>query len=266
MNDKWFQDIMKQEFKNDNYYDPTKLFLVLSLIADGEVRKEYPIKEISKNIYRLYVANPEIARKNTNKEIRNVEKYGVIDIVKVVDFAIKDFIKDQKNNSIIYLGDTIVLNLESYDKSVVNLTEQVCKILFKKYYNIAYNKIQELEEIKEIDDSNIELFGKSIFRQRLFEESQYCCLCDESCIDNLYVSHIYRRKDGAVGDELIDPNNGIILCKEDWEDYNNGKFFFNADGRVVNISSDRVVKGMRISQNLVTDERRKYLQKPHNNK
>lgn len=62
------------------------------------------------------------------------------------------------------------LNLDEYDDKTVLLTRKTCEALFQKYYKIKLNKIIDYSFITELDDSNLEIFGKSKIRYLIFED------------------------------------------------------------------------------------------------
>ena len=51
------------------------------------------------------------------------------------------------------------------------------------------------------------------------------------------------------------------LGLNEWFDYVSGKFYFNENGRVVNVSSKIVSGEMRISLSLINNERRDFIKK-----
>lgn len=265
MNENWYKDIMAQKYQCDNYFDPTKLFVALAFTMSGELKQKYPIKEIAIYVYRYYIANLDIARHNFNIVIRNIEKYGVDDIYSFIISTVNQWIKEQKYNSL-SINDTFVfLSLEEYDNKTVLLTQKTCEALFQKYYKTKLNKITDYSYIAELDDTDIEVFGKSNIRYLIFEDMQYCPLTETTDEKDLYAVHILPKKESSDMTDLINKDNLILLSKEFALEYIKGLFYFDEFGRVVNNGSKIVSKRMRLSIYLINKGRKKYIQKHFEN-
>ena len=259
MNEKWYEDIMVQKFYNDTFFDPTKILILLSFVDGGTLKKEYSINEISTVVYRYYICNPKLAKRNISIIIRSVYNYCVDDVSAIVANALKQWIREQKNKSICFLNDTIYLNIDSYDLQTLQFTKTLAFTLFEKYYKEKISPIVPIDYVGLLDDKDLSIFGKCALRQRVFEDYHYCSLCDNTDTDKLDVIHIYSKEDGAQDDMLIDKNNALLLCDDEAEDYIKGKFYFDELGKALNINSVFVKRGMRISMKLLNVDRQRYI-------
>lgn len=115
------------------------------------------------------------------------------------------------------------------------------------------------EEVKLIDDRDIDLFGKSSIKKLIFEELQYCPLCENIVYDDLYVTHILFNDETQDDNDSINPNNLLLMCRDEWIDYEKGLFVFDEFGKVVNKGSMLVNNRMRLSQRLLNSERKAYI-------
>lgn len=265
MNENWYKDIMAQKYQYDNYFDPTKLFIALSFIESGRIKQRYPIKEIAQYVYRYYIANLDIARHNFNIVVRNIEKYGVDDICSFVVSTVNQWIREQKYNSIAMNDTFVFLKLDEYDDKAAMLTRTTCEALFQKYYKTKINRILDNSNCAELDDTNIDVFGKSNLRYLIFEDMQYCPLTETTNEKELYVVHILPKKESAEKFDLTNKDNLILLSKEMALEYIQELFYFDEFGRVVNNGSAIVSKKMRLSINLISEGRKVYIQKHFEN-
>ena len=259
MNDKWYKDIMSQRYQCDNFYDPTKLFIILSFTENNVLKEKYTIKEITKFVYRYYISNMDIAKHNFNIIVRNINKYGINDLIPIVISSINQWIREQKNDSISMFDTYIKLNLESYDEEALKLTRTIAKTLFQKYYKTNLNEIPDYSEVLLMNDIDLDTFGKSNIKQLIFEDIQYCPLSEETNTENLYVVHLFTKEDGANDMEFLNKENLMLFSKNIALDYNNKRFYFDEFGRVININSDEVNNKMRLSINLMSSERKNFI-------
>ena len=261
MNDNWYKDIMTQKFQFDNYYDPTKLFIVLAMTECGILKQKYHIKEIAQYVYRLYVANLDISSKNFNIIIRNIGKYGIEDICPFIANVISQWVKEQKYNSLVFNNDVVTLNIEDYTESSLMMTRKICLALFQKYYKKALNKIEDYNFVAEMDDTNLDEFGKCSIKKLIFEDIQYCPFTEITDQNQLYAVHILSKKETENLNDLIDKDNLLIMSRDYAQEYIEGKFCFDEFGRVININSNIVNKRMRLSIHLMTNKRKEYIKK-----
>ena len=255
MNNNWFKDIMVQKYQCDNYFDPTKLFILMAITEEGVLKKSYSINEISKYVYRYYVSNEEVAKRNFNIIIRNIKKYGIEDIVSVVKSALSQWNREQINNSLIIYDTYISLNMDEYDSKTVSLTRTMTETLFQKYYKTKLKPILDYNSISNYDDSNIYAFNQSLAKTLILEDIQYCPITEETNLENLYAVHIYNKEDGASEEELSSKENIILLSESIANEYLDKKFIFDAFGKIINITSRLEKDNMRLIMNLINDNR-----------
>ena len=261
MNNKWFQDIMIQKYQLDNYYDPTKILILMAITESGELKERYSISEISKIVYRYYISNIDVAKHNFNITIRNIYKYGVSDIIPVVESSLNQWIKEQKNSSILLSNNFIKLTLDKYDKKTLDLTRKMAKTLFKKYYKVELIKINDYSETINKDDLTIYTLAKSNIKNLIFEDIQFCPITEEIDREKLFVVHLYTKKEGANELDLTSKDNLMLFSEEIALDYVGNKFYFDEFGKVINISSKFVNSKMKLGINYMTNERKKYILK-----
>lgn len=259
MNEHFYQDIMVQTYRNDNYSDPTKLFIILSLTAEKKLKPVYSLYEIAKYVYRLYISNLSLTNNNFNIVIRNIEKYGISDIVPIVYLVCTQWIREQKNDSLKVTNENLYVRLDDYSDQSLNVIRTICNALLQKYYKCSINEMFSYEEVKLIDDRDIDLFGKSSIKKLIFEELQYCPLCENIVYDDLYVTHILFNDETQDDNDSINPNNLLLMCRDEWIDYEKGLFVFDEFGKVVNKGSMLVNNRMRLSQRLLNSERKAYI-------
>ena len=261
MNGRFIKDIMIQKYQYNNFYDPTKLFIILALLEEDVFYERYSIYDISKYVYRYYISNIEIAKYNFSSVIRNIDKYGIDDIVPIVVSTIIQWIKEQKYDSIRYSNEQVILNIEDYSSKYVNQIRTVCKTLFLKYYKAQLKPIKNYSELIDINDKEIEQIGKSELKELIFEDMQYCPLCEETDKTKLFVSHILFNEETDNPSDSINKNNLIIFCENEFYDYINGLFYFDEFGKVINNGSKIVNNKMRLSQKFLNEERKEYIKK-----
>ena len=261
MNDNVIKDIMVQNYRFDNYYDPTKLFIFLSLTYSNELSDKYLVLDIAKSVYRLFISNLNMAKSNLNITIRNIQKYGIIDIVPHIISTINQIIREQVNGSFKLIGDYLYVNFDEKSESASKMISLVCNTLFKKYYKKEIIPINDYKECQFLDDKKIDEFGVSSIKNLIFEDLQYCPLCEETNKEKLYVTHILLKNESNNELDSINKNNLLLMCKDEWIDYVNGLFYFDEFGRVVNNGSKNVNNRMRISQSLLNNERKEYIKK-----
>ena len=259
MNDKWFKDILAQNYPSNNYCDPTKIFLTLALTECGSLRDCYSIEELSTYVYRYYMSNKEVASRNFSPTIRNLEKYGTKDIIPIIFDAIKQWLKEQINGSIELYDSMLMLNLDDYSDETLNLTRMMMSTLYQKYYGLKLEPIYDYSVLQDIDDLDLEAFNKTKMKELIFEDLQFCPLTEETNRDALWVFHLYLSNEGANAEDRISKDNLLLLSRDLAQDYIDKKFYFNDLGKVINISSSNIIDGMRLGVNLLTEKRKKYI-------
>lgn len=258
MNDLWIKDIMTQKFLNS---DITRLLMVSSMIDDGGLKSVYRKSDIMEYIYRVYTDYDEIRKVNPDSRIRNIKRYGISDIRDILDKAISEW-KNYANNNCL-LDDDRFIYIQGIDDELEmgKYTHQIITMLSKKYFGIEIKSPIKLDVNQCKEDNNLQVFGKSIYRNRVFEDIQYCPLCEEVDTEKLYAVHIIPAKYCVSDEEILDKNNGLIMCQEHAIDYLQGKFHFLENGFVNNINSNIVSEKMRLAISVKSRKRREYLKK-----
>ncbi|MCF0125166.1 MAG: hypothetical protein HUJ68_05320, partial [Clostridia bacterium] len=123
-NEKWYKELMAQKYPYDNFFDATKLLMIISLCDYDKMKHSYLLHDIATNVFRYYIANIEIANRSIHNVIRNLHKYGVDDIEPIVEAAINQFIREQNNNVIQYKNKVLYLSLDDYDIDTAKKTKQ----------------------------------------------------------------------------------------------------------------------------------------------
>ena len=169
--------------------------------------------------------------------------------------ALEIWDKESKNHSIRFDLTHIWVDLSPNDVDSIPYIKMVLEELFKKVFHINYPRIQEVIGT----DNDIYTFGSGAYKNHLTAEMQYCVCCDEYALTNLVAVHIVADKDSQDSKSRDDTSNGLLMCKEHAQEYLHGRFYFDENGKVVNIKSCLVQKNMRLGVKLLTPERRKYL-------
>lgn len=260
MKDLWIQDIMTQKFLDS---DVTRIIMLHAMTVHTELLCCYKKKCLLEYIYRTYSDNPQLASINPDVRIRNIKRYGILDIKGILEQALEDW-KNYATNGVLEYDDRYVflkIEKDEDNKQLAKYTLQVAKMLQKKYFNLVFDSPHEIPIKICKNDMSMEIFGKSVFRNRIFEDVQYCPLCEEVCIDNLYAVHILPAIYCVNDEELTDKNNGLIMCSEHASEYINKKFIFKENGFVENINSSTVKSNMHLSLDIKNRNRREYIKR-----
>lgn len=247
---KFIEDAMSQVFLISNgYYNPTRIVILCSFI-DNCFDKEFKINKnyIKEYIYCYYIVNKEIAKYNPNLAIRFIPKYGINDFDEILDEELKDWDSNSKNHILKFDDEYIYLGFE-INESIANNFKIIGNMLMEKYFNKKFIPPFILGEKELINDETLLPFGKSNFFYLAMEDMQYCPLCENANMDELYAVHILPSKYCTL-EEQKDKNNSMLLCKSHAEDYINKKFYFDKRGFVKNISSSLVNEKMHIDLKL----------------
>lgn len=263
MNKKWIQDIMCQQFVNGTFINPIRLIMVTYLMNNANFTKTSK-KSTLEYIYRTLIDNQEIAKRNPNVIVRNINNYGLFDISGCLDDALNDWCADAKNNILSYDNNWIYLDIDPEDETIRKNSIQVLQMLYKKYFKISLLEPVVIKEADVENDTDIMIFGKGVFKRRVLEDIQYCPLCEEIHQNNLYAVHILPDRYCNSLQEKVDKANGILLCLDHAEAYINKEFYFNENGVVCESKTKLVNKKMHMSFAILNKDRRKYLKRYYN--
>ena len=255
--DKLLQDIHAQRFYNGTLINPTRFFVIAAMLHSGTLLKKYAKREVETTVYRYYADNPAIALRHPRPEIRNIVQYGISVVKEELKLALETWQQEAPQGVLTTDLTSIYLPIdENTDyRADADYLWMVLEELFKKTYHMDFPQLLPIEGA----DTDLVSFGQGAYRNHLMEEIQYCVCCDEYSIKKLYAIHILPdaySKD-TFSRETI--SNGLLMCYEHAQEYLHGRFYFDAKGRIVNVSSSLVHKHMRLSQTLLTEERKAYL-------
>lgn len=259
MNKKFIQDIMSQKFTVGTFANPTRLILLSFFLEGPELLQVYKRQSALEYIFQAYIDNPEIANRNPNVMIRNIGKYGLRDISPVLEEALFEWKSDAQNDLLSYDDNWIYLGWAVEEETLRNLVLTVQNMLYRKYFKISPIIPKVIHEEEVLADTDLDIFGKSIYRNRVLEDIQYCPLCEETLLSNLFAVHIISSSKGAKGEDLCTKYNGLLFCREHAEAFIKGEFSFNASGFVCKCTTNAANEKMHLSFNICSPSRKKYL-------
>lgn len=260
--DVFVQDLYAQMFYNGTFINPTRFFIVAALIKHGEFKNCYTRQEIEKDIFDFYADNDDIAKRHPRVEIRNIKRYG-IDIIKdELQVALENWVSEARSDFLRYDLKNIYLKVEADHSSDMPYIQMILEEFFNKTFHCQFPAVGIIIG----DDQNIETFGSGTFKNHLSAEMQYCVCCDEYNLDRLVAVHILSDEESLIKDSRTDVNNGLLMCREHAQEYLRGRFYFDEQGKVVNVSSCLIQKNMRLGRALLTEKRKMYLQEAYKKK
>ena len=262
MNQMWFEDMMKQKFNEDICFNPTKLIILDYLSSGNAIHCTYKMKNIEEYVYEVFIDNPQIAKLHPSYIIRKLGTYGLGDIKGIVNDTLESWVRDAENGILTFTESYIYLDLDENDgEDIAKNTQKLCKMLYRKYFSGEIPKKENIFSIIGTDDKDIEEFGKSVFRNRVFEDMQYCPICEEVKNENLVAVHIVDKSMGINDDEFVDKNNGLLFCKKHASAFVNHQIEFNELGFVTKLEENSNGKGLHLSFAIRNAKRKKYLQR-----
>lgn len=260
--DIFIQDLYAQMFYNGTFINPTRFFIIAALIQDGEFKKCYTRQEIEKVVFEFYADNDDIAKRHPRNEIRNIKKHGIDIIKEELQVALDNWVSEAKSDFLSFDLKNIYLKVNGGHSEDIPYVQMILEELFNKTFHCTFPFIGLIVG----EDQNIDVFGNGPYKNHLTAEMQYCVCCDEYNLERLVAVHILCDKDSAINDSRIDVNNGLLMCREHAQEYLHGRFYFNEQGKVVNVSSCIIQKNMRLGRTLLTEKRKKYLKEAYKKK
>lgn len=234
----FYQDIMLQKFIVGTFYNPTRFLMLYAMTKDGRFKNKYAIGEIVSYLFNAYCDNPHIAEHHPDIQIRKVPYFGVDAIKKDLLESIVEWISFAKTDTILWDGNNIIFNLDDNSGFIAKQVQKILQVLFRKHFNTDFDGVHNLDYSLLHDDTNLKCFGLGKYRERVFADMQYCPLCDDYNINNLYVVHILPATMCTDNSQLDDINNGLIMCQEHATMYLNKQFYFDQRGKVVSSNID----------------------------
>ena len=260
MDQKWFEDIMNQKHHEDICFNPSKLILLQFLFYTDEIKTVYKVRDFQEHMYRVYSDNVEVAKKHPSYIVRNLQSYGVQDLEEHARDTLESWVRDSKNATLKVGEKVMALQVDVTDANdIIRSSKRLGNMLYKKIFKGTMPEIKQLEEVLELDDRNINTFGKSSYKKRVLEDIQYCPICEEIKSDNLVCVHILEKSMGASKEQLLDKANGLIMCESHAKQFINQQFYFDELGFAHNISDSDVQEGVHLSFAIRSMERKKYL-------
>lgn len=169
MDKQWIQDIMSQQFTVGTFVNPIRLIMATCLVQ-SPISNRISRYLVLEYIYRTFADHKEIAERNPNIMIRNIQNYGLTDIATSLDEALYDWCVDAPNHVLSYDKRWIYLDIDSTDSTIEKSAMQVIQMLYKKYFKLPVLRPMELEDADVEKDRDLESFGKGIFKRRVLED------------------------------------------------------------------------------------------------
>lgn len=242
---KFFEDIMIQTFALGTFYNPTRFVMLYGMLSSGKFKKIYTKMELVDYIFRAYCANKGIASHHPKIEIRKVPFFGIDIFYKELEEALIEWMHDSKNNILTFDSKNVYLNIDD-NGYVTEYVEKILKVLFPKYFGVEYHTLESIDDSLLLKDKDLNIFGKSFYRDIVLADMQYCVLCDDCNVDNLYAVHIVNSDDTNDINTLSDKNNGLIMCKQHAEEFNNKEILLEDRGKFIFLNSSEMTQNMRL--------------------
>lgn len=258
----FYQDIMSQQFSIGTFFNPTRFIILYGMLQKGNLKKLYDKQSLLEYVFFAYCDNKQLSMHHPKIEIRHAPYYGISFLYDEIDKALYEWVHDAKNNILSYDAKNIYLDIDD-NGEVSSYIEKILAVLFVKHFGQEYKGIKDISNVISMDDLKLDEFGKSLLRDRVFADMQYCAVCDACNVDDLYVVHIIKRSQTNNQETLQDKNNGLLMCRKHAEAYNNNCFCFDDRGRVVNFDYQEDLTGLRIANRLV-QLKKEYLSKEYN--
>lgn len=263
----FFQDIMLQQFSVGTFYNPTRFIMLYAMLKDGKFKSKYTFSELVSLIFDAYCDNPHVAIHHPNLEIRKIPLFGKEAVKKDLTEALKDWFRYSKSDVLLFDGYSILFELDDSDAHISVQTKKILDVLFLKNFKTKFNGYTSLDKNILLEDTDLSLFGKSKYRDRVFADMQFCPLCEECSLDKLYVVHILPSKFCQHYEQMEDVNNGLILCQEHAQEYLDGNIYFDERGRLISLHNSNI-NGLRLPISIYKQKKlyiESYLEKIKNN-
>lgn len=265
-NQKWINEVMSQNVDASIGQDYTRLALNFLFIKDDIFKNKIYLRRIAEFIYRFYIDNANLAEVNPSPLIKNIKHYKPDDLYNYCYEQLLIWKKDKKS--------LLSCNKEyaeiSYEYETDNNNEFknkykfVTKMMFIKFLK---REIWYDDDIESKIDENFNInqylsyMKDSRERNRMFEEINYCPLCEETDEKSLNAIHIVEyNKCGK--DELVNKNNMLLLCDEHCKEYLENKFKFLNNGYIKILEPNlNLDKRMHLGIELLNSDRKKYIER-----
>lgn len=240
---KLYEDIMSQNFAVGTFYNPTRHLMLYGMLSQGNLKQTYSKIDLVNYIFSAYCSNKNLSSHHPKIEIRKIPFFGIDVIYKELDDALLEWVHDARNGILSYDLKNIYLDIPEDDGHISAYIEKILKVLFFKNFKSNYKELETIKVETLMNDKDLKDFGKSNYRDLIFADMQYCVLCDDCDVDNLYAVHILNSSETSDLIELSDKNNGLLMCKEHAIQFNNheiqiddrGRFFTKEKGALCNM-------------------------------
>ncbi len=255
----FYQDIMSQQFSVGTYYNSTRYLLLYALIDNGKFESKYSISVLSDKLFDIYCYNKDIALHHPNIEIRKIPSFGKGSIRKDIIDALIEFYNSSKSKVFSFDDNYVYVDISDENGIIAKQVKKILDVLFYKNFKTKFQDVPQpnIAELKM--DWNMELFGKGVYKRKVFADMQFCVLCDNCLDEELVVVHILPAKLCDSDEMLFDVNNGIILCKSHAHAYLKREFYFDSRGKVISLTNNLEYSGMRLPIQFLKS-RRYYIQ------
>lgn len=263
-NQKWINEVMSQNVDASIGEDYTRLAFNFLFIKDDIFNNKIYLKRIDEFVYRFYIDNDNLAKVNPSPLIRNIKHYKPDDLYNYCYEQLLIWKKDKKsllscNKEFVEISSEIDNNNEFKNKY-----KFVTKMMFIKFLKKEIWYDDDIES-KLDENFNIEQYlsymKDSRERNRMFEEINYCPLCEETDEKKLNTIHI-ESYNKCKKNELVDKNNMLLLCDEHCKEYLDNRFQFLDNGYIKIIEpNSNLDKRMHLGIELLNGDRKKYIER-----
>lgn len=263
-NQKWINEVMSQNVDASIGEDYTRLALNFIFIKENIFENKIYLKRIVEFIYRFYIDNYDLAKINPSPLIKNINHYKPDDLYNYCYEQLMIWKNERKsllsfNKEYVELSSVIDNNTDFINKYKFITKMMFIKFLKKELWyddDIKFNKKENFNI-----DQYLVYMKSSKERNRMFEEINYCPLCEETNHKKLNAIHIVPY-DKCTQEEMGDKNNMMLLCDEHCKEYLEGKFEFLDNGYIKILEpSFNLDKRMHLGIELLNHDRKKFIKK-----
>jgi predicted restriction endonuclease len=230
---------------------PVQKIIFKTLCIDDNVP---PSQMVDDSKYMRQASNSKLTQRNSKKLIRLIP---IINFEKELsnEFSLHTLVDNGMARS--YVRDTRKLDNKPSLLEYIQRVEEELNI--RKIESDLSIEIPTTEKERIVKTR----IGQGLFKQKLLQRSQQCCICGLSNDLPLIASHIKPWKD-SDSNERLDINNGFLFCPNHDALFDMGFISFQNDGRILiskNISDEtRNLLNIKTTQSIrVIEQQSKYL-------
>ncbi len=259
---KFYEDIMIQNFTVGTFYNPTRYIMLYGMLSFGKLKTVYSKVDLVNYIYEAYCANKILATHHPKVEIRKIPFFGIDIFYKEIEEALFEWTHNAKNNILNYDVKNVYLDIED-DGHIAQYINKILNVLFVKNFGVNFKQYEKIDKDILVNDKDLYNFGQSAYRDSVFADMQYCVLCDDCDVNNLFAVHILNSQDTNNIEELSDPKNGLIMCKEHATQFNENSIKIDERGKFVFSNQEVALQNMRLPSKIYLS-RKMYINKKNN--